>query len=74
MHDFQSQIVKRNAGIRSLEILVGRNHPVMQDQCGLDHAGNSGTGFEVTDVGFDRADQALFVLGPTFPENSTQGF
>ena len=42
--------------IRILEMQTGGNPPVLEDQRSLDQASHTGRGFQVTEIGFHRAD------------------
>ena len=57
LDDAQLELLKINVGIGIFEMQAGRNDLVLEDERDLDEAGDAGAGFEVADVGFNRANQ-----------------
>ncbi len=56
-HDFNEVLVEWNARIRSFEMECLGSLPVLKKADHLEHAGHSGGRFEMTNVGFDPADE-----------------
>ena len=55
------QLIPRNERVRRLEVLLCRHRAVLQRQCRLDHASDTGCRFEMTDVRLDRRDHERLV-------------
>ena len=60
--DVEGAVGKINLRVGLLEMQTGGDLPVLQSEDGFDQAGDTGSGIQVADVGFHRADGAEALL------------
>src|SRR5215470_5974396 len=73
LRNSQSKLVKRNIGIRLLEVQIGRNLSVLQHQRHLNDPRHARPGFQMSDIGFDRSDYEGASGDTVCRENCSQG-
>ena len=59
-NDLDGYLIPRDIGIAGPEIQVRGNLLVLKREHNLDEPGNSGCGFKVAEIGFDRSDRQPF--------------
>ena len=70
--DPDGEFIERDVGIRLREMQARGNLPVVECQCSLDQPGDPGRGFEVADVGLDRAQGTASVEVAALGKHGTQ--
>jgi hypothetical protein len=57
--DFEGKLIKMDLGVGAVRGDARKESFVMELQCSFDHPDEPCTGFEMSDVGFDRADPGM---------------